>query len=199
MFNSTKKNDNIFPSTKRDSEPLDKRENTETTVGSQCVIKGNISNPSSLKFHGQLEGTINCGDYLVICKEAVIDGDIEADTAVLYGNLTGSIRADKVELKRCAQINGDIESYVFDMENGAFFNGNIKMLRPDEKIGRNENLTIRTDLEQGKKTKVKETDHKIASAFSSFNANSNTSNSHLGNDNEKGSGFIKSVLFDKKK
>jgi hypothetical protein len=197
MFNSTKKNDNIFPSAKRDSDSLEKRENTETTIGSQCVIKGNISNPSSLKFHGQLEGTINCGDYLVICKEAVIDGDIEADTAVLYGNLTGSIRADKVELKSCAQINGDIESYVFDMENGAFFNGNIKMLRPDEKINRTEKLTTRADLEKEKKTKVKEMDHKKEGATS--NANSNTSSSHFGSDNSKEPGFIKSVLFDKKK
>ncbi|MBN3859140.1 hypothetical protein GKC56_01075 [Neisseriaceae bacterium PsAf] len=175
MFNTNKRSD---------SEPIEKRENTETSIGSQCIIRGQIENPSSLKFHGHLEGSINCGDYLVICKEAIIDGDIEADTAVLYGSLTGSIRADKVELKSCAQIFGDIETYVFDMENGAFFNGNIKMLKPEEKINKTGVVTTRADLEKNKKN-TKSVSNKSSSTPTQ---------------NQKDSEFvIESALFEKKK
>ncbi|MCV2509052.1 MAG: polymer-forming cytoskeletal protein [Neisseriaceae bacterium] len=175
MFNTNKRSD---------SEPIEKRENTETSIGSQCIIRGQIENPSSLKFHGHLEGSINCGDYLVICKEAIIDGDIEADTAVLYGSLTGSIRADKVELKSCAQIFGDIETYVFDMENGAFFNGNIKMLKKKEKINKTGVVTTRADLEKNKKN-TKSVSNKSSSTPTQ---------------NQKDSEFvIESALFEKKK
>ncbi|MFH4356302.1 MAG: polymer-forming cytoskeletal protein [Neisseriaceae bacterium] len=150
MFNSNKRNDNTYTPTKKTSDSMERRENTETSVGSECIIKGKIENPSSLQFHGYLEGSINCGDYLVICKEAIIEGDIEADTAVLYGNLTGSIRADKVELKSCAQIYGDIETYIFDMENGAFFNGNIKMLKSEERISKSGPVATRENLHKVK-------------------------------------------------
>ena len=103
-----------------------------------------------MKFHGYLEGSLNCGDHVMICKEAVIDGDVEADAAVLYGKVKGTIRADKVELKSAAQIDGDIETYTFDMEKGAFFNGKIKMLKPEEKISKKGSLIPRSQLEKEK-------------------------------------------------
>lgn len=142
----------MFNSKRTDSpEMIEKRENTETSIGSQCIIRGQIENPSSLQFHGHLEGSIHCGDYLVICKEATIDGDIEADTAVIYGSLTGSIHADKVELKSCAQVKGEIETYVFDMEQGAFFNGSMKMLKPEEKISKTNKVIARDETDKNKK------------------------------------------------
>ena len=157
MFNSTKKNDNPFSSNPGSnsygsSSPsgYTGKENTETTIGSACVIKGTISNPSAMKFHGYLEGSLTCGDHVMICKEAVIDGDVEADAAVLYGKVKGTIRADKVELKSAAQIDGDIETYTFDMEKGAFFNGKIKMLKPEEKISKKGSLIPRSQLEKEK-------------------------------------------------
>ena len=75
MFNSTKKSDNPFSSSSSSSNSYGSsspsgytgKENTETTIGSACVIKGTISNPSAMKFHGYLEGSLNCGDHVMIC------------------------------------------------------------------------------------------------------------------------------------
>ena len=64
---------------------------TMITIGT--IVKGIITIAGGLHLEGTLEGDIICKGKVVIGPQGKVKGNVNCDTAVLYGLLQGDIRA----------------------------------------------------------------------------------------------------------
>src|SRR5689334_19333338 len=94
-------------------------------IGGSVLVKGDVVSKEDLVIDGQVQGTIELGDHnLTIGPDATVVADLVAKSVTVSGKVTGNvIGAAKVELKATGQIEGDITSPKFVMEDGAALSG----------------------------------------------------------------------------
>ena len=95
---------------------------TFSIIGSDVVIKGDISATVDLHVDGRIEGDIQCAS-LVQGEGSHIEGGITAETARLAGTVSGSITARELVVLRSAKINGDVHYDALTIEQGAQVEG----------------------------------------------------------------------------
>ena len=97
-------------------------------VGKSVVFKGELVSSEDMTLDGRVEGTISVRDHvLVVGPDADIHADITAKTIVIYGTVTGSIKAsDKVDVRDTGTINGDIVAPRVAVAEGADLHGRIE-------------------------------------------------------------------------
>jgi cytoskeletal protein CcmA (bactofilin family) len=98
-------------------------------LGSSVHIKGTISGSEDLQIDGQVEGAISLrGHGLTIGAGAQLHSEIDAREVVVYGKVTGNVRArDRVDVKTDGSIIGDISTARISIEDGAHFKGRIEI------------------------------------------------------------------------
>ena len=95
---------------------------TFSVIGSDVVIKGDISASADLHVDGTIEGDIKCAS-LVQGEGSTVSGAIVAETARLAGRVTGSITAKELVILKSAQIEGDVHYDALTIEQGAQVDG----------------------------------------------------------------------------
>jgi cytoskeletal protein CcmA (bactofilin family) len=102
---------------------------TMAMIGSTLHIKGEVRGKESLVIQGQVEGTIDLeGDKLIIGQEGRINATVHARSITIEGNLQGDVfGAERVMVKRTADVRGNISAPQVSMEEGAKFKGSIDM------------------------------------------------------------------------
>ncbi len=103
----------------------------QVSLGGSVVFKGELSGREDLLIEGQCEGTVNLEGYcLTIGSEGQVKSDIHARQVVVHGTVNGKISAtERVEIRRTGTVVGDIASPGVAIEDGAYFKGNIEILR----------------------------------------------------------------------
>lgn len=86
------------------------------------TITGKISSRGSVRIDGVVEGDVHVR-ALTLSRNAVIRGGVDAETAVIEGEVEGSLMADDVRLAPSARVRGDIVHKVLRVESGAEFDG----------------------------------------------------------------------------
>jgi len=102
---------------------------TFSVIGSDVTIKGDVSATADLHVDGRIEGDISCAS-LVQGETSAIEGSIEAESARLAGQLTGSIRARELVILRSARIEGDVHYDALTIEQGAQVDGRFSHREP---------------------------------------------------------------------
>jgi cytoskeletal protein CcmA (bactofilin family) len=103
-------------------------------VGPGMNVVGELVSQGSIRVEGAVRGTIRARSVMVV-RGGVVDGDVFAEQAVVGGEVTGSIVATKhLELQGTCAVSGEIVSPVqhLNVESGARFSGNIRMLEEGE-------------------------------------------------------------------
>lgn len=95
---------------------------TFSIIGSDVVIKGDVSASVDLHVDGRIEGDIQCA-ALVQGEGSHIEGAITAETARLAGTVSGSITARELVVLRSAKISGDVHYDALTIEQGAEVEG----------------------------------------------------------------------------
>jgi cytoskeletal protein CcmA (bactofilin family) len=95
---------------------------TFSIIGSDVLIKGDVTATADLHVDGRIEGDIQCAS-LVQGEASHIEGGITAETARLAGTVTGSITARELVVLRSARINGDVHYDALTIEQGAEVEG----------------------------------------------------------------------------
>jgi len=95
---------------------------TFSVIGSDVVIKGDISASADLHVDGKIEGDIKCSS-LVQGEGSHINGAIHAESARLSGKVEGSITARELTILKTAQIMGDVHYDALTIEQGAQVDG----------------------------------------------------------------------------
>jgi cytoskeletal protein CcmA (bactofilin family) len=109
----------------RESPPVAKpagNGSTFSVIGSDVVIKGDISATADLHIDGRIEGDIACAS-LVQGEGSHVEGAITAETARLAGSVSGSISARELVILRSARIHGDVHYDALTIEQGAEVEG----------------------------------------------------------------------------
>lgn len=103
-------------------------------VTQALAVKGEISGRGDLYVDGEMEGIVRLPDSLVtVGPNGCVAAEIEANEIVIEGQVKGSIRArTRVELRRTAQVTGDVVTHRIAIHEGARFNGKIDIVRPED-------------------------------------------------------------------
>lgn len=102
--------------------PMANGGSTFSVIGSDVVIKGNISASADLHVDGTVEGDIACAS-LVQGESSRVEGAIEAGTARLSGHVKGTITVRELVILRSAVIEGDVHYDALTIEQGAQVEG----------------------------------------------------------------------------
>jgi cytoskeletal protein CcmA (bactofilin family) len=101
----------------------------EATVISKGVkIEGKLSCSGNIRVDGNVKGDIISQGMVVVGENGQVNGQINADSISIGGNVTGTVRAkEKLSLDSKGNLKGDIIAKTLFVEVGAIFNGTSKM------------------------------------------------------------------------
>ena len=100
-------------------------------VGGTVRIEGEISGKQDMLVDGEIAGSIMLPEHTVtIGSEAHVQANIKAKNVVILGTVDGNIEAgDRIEVRSCCSLYGDIRSPRIMVENGAYIKGTIEVVR----------------------------------------------------------------------
>lgn len=98
-----------------------------TIISDGCKIDGDIVSSNSIKIDGVINGNVEAKQGVILGDTGRILGNVSAGEAIIFGQIQGNIRTQKLEIKSTGKIYGDIKTDSIEMEFGAVYNGNISM------------------------------------------------------------------------
>ncbi len=98
-------------------------------IGNGIEITGDIAFSDRLQVDGRVLGKITSeSGTLIIGESGQLDAKIDVGVCVIHGALNGNLTArTKIEIRRTGRVSGDVMTPVLLVEEGAIFNGVIKM------------------------------------------------------------------------
>jgi len=102
-------------------------------VGNSIVINGELSGGEDLTVQGRVEGKIELRDHvLTVGSHGRIKAQVTAKAIVVFGQVTGNLIAtEKVDIKECGSVEGDIVAPRVAIADGSHFRGSIDMQPKD--------------------------------------------------------------------
>jgi cytoskeletal protein CcmA (bactofilin family) len=100
-----------------------------TVIGKSVVIRGELSGNEDLYIDGDVEGTVTLPESrLTIGPNAQVKADLSAREVVVFGRLTGNVKATgRVELRQSALVKGDILAGRLSIEESAVLTGRVEL------------------------------------------------------------------------
>lgn len=106
----------------------------KTLIGEGCKVEGSFFVPTTTRIDGTIKGDLTGENGIVIGNQGKVEGNVCASEVIVYGTVKGNIEADRLELKRGANINGDINVNNLITEQGANFNGKCAMKSQEHNV-----------------------------------------------------------------
>jgi cytoskeletal protein CcmA (bactofilin family) len=107
------------------------KENVSTElnfIGKGTVIIGDIQTGSNLRIDGRVKGKVICKNTLTIGEGGEIEGDIQANNAIIGGKINGKIVVnEKLELESKSSLIGELKAKKLIIDEGAIFDGTSVM------------------------------------------------------------------------
>jgi cytoskeletal protein CcmA (bactofilin family) len=100
----------------------------ETVIGEGATIDGTIRSERSIRVRGAVQGEIECRQHVTIDESARVQARITAEQVTVLGEVNGSIvSTGRVEIASTARITGEVTAGTLVIQEGAFFEGSLKM------------------------------------------------------------------------
>lgn len=104
-----------------------------STISHGTTLNGDILSDNDLRIDGHIIGHIQCKAKVVLGESAVVDGDVAAANADVFGIVNGNVTTTELLcLKSKCVINGNISVGRLDIEANAVFNGTCNMNLPQQ-------------------------------------------------------------------
>ena len=105
--------------------------NAPSRVGNTVRIEGEIFCQQDMLVDGEIAGNIMVpGHTLTIGVEARVKANIKAKDVIILGTVDGNIEAgNRIDVRSCCSLHGDIRSPRITVENGACIKGTIEVVR----------------------------------------------------------------------
>ena len=95
----------------------------EVVIGSESVVRGELTSKGTVRIDGGFEGTISA-DCTIIGESGRVVGDITGKQLIIGGKITGNIRVTElVEIQPKGEVYGDIYTLRLTMAEGGVFEG----------------------------------------------------------------------------
>jgi cytoskeletal protein CcmA (bactofilin family) len=101
-------------------------------LGKSVIVKGQIFSREDLTIDGEVEGTVELQEHrLTVGPNGKVMATIKAREICVIGSVNGNVEAsDKIDIRKDAKLVGDIRTARIVIEDGAYFKGNIDIVRP---------------------------------------------------------------------
>ena len=98
-------------------------------IGRGIEVNGDISFADRLQVDGKTQGKLTSDSgTLIVGESARIEAQIDVGVCVVYGLVHGNLIArSKLEIRKTGRVLGDVSTPVLLVEEGAVFNGAIRM------------------------------------------------------------------------
>jgi cytoskeletal protein CcmA (bactofilin family) len=94
---------------------------------------GKIRSKGSVRIDGRIKGEVRCKQTVIIGQSASVQAKIEAETAIVSGEVNGDIHATKmITLDKNARVTGNLTTPGIVIEEGARLRGQILIGVEDE-------------------------------------------------------------------
>ena len=104
-----------------------------SVLGAGTSFNGKLSGSGGIRIEGAFEGEIELRGLLVIGESGRVTCEqIQAAVVVVAGVVKGNITSDKLEIRATGRVWGDVATAAFSTEEGAFLQGQITMMEPEE-------------------------------------------------------------------
>ena len=101
---------------------------SKNILSSDVELKGTLKFTGELTFDGKIDGDILSEGSLSLGDNAVVKGNITANSVVLRGKINGNVTAkEKIDIKTRTELFGDIRSSRLVMEEGVTFVGQTEV------------------------------------------------------------------------
>jgi cytoskeletal protein CcmA (bactofilin family) len=117
----------------RSSEPHYESSRTTAVLGKSVIVKGQILSREDLTIDGEVEGTVELQEHrLTIGPNGKVRASVKARELVVLGTIHGNVEtSDKIDIRKEAKLVGDIKTARIVIEDGAYFKGNIDIVRAE--------------------------------------------------------------------
>jgi cytoskeletal protein CcmA (bactofilin family) len=96
----------------------------DTKIAKSSTVTGNVEVIGTLLINGRIEGDVVSHDDVFIGKTAVINGDVTAKNAYVFGIIQGNVKTDgHIYLASSSKLFGDIVSQSINVEKGSIYRG----------------------------------------------------------------------------
>ncbi len=98
-------------------------------IGRGIEVKGDIAFADRLQVDGKINGKLTSDSgTLIIGESGQIEAQIDVGVCVVHGAIQGNLIArSKLEIRKTGRVHGDVITPVLLVEEGAVFNGAIRM------------------------------------------------------------------------
>ncbi len=101
--------------------------NMESILGKGSEFEGKLKFEGTVRVDGKFKGEVQSKGTLIIGEEAMLEGDVDVDSAVVGGKVEGNITVKtRLELHVPAIVTGNITAPVLIIQEGVSFNGNCQ-------------------------------------------------------------------------
>jgi cytoskeletal protein CcmA (bactofilin family) len=102
-------------------------------IGKSVVIKGQLYSREDLTIDGEVEGSVELPEHrLTVGPNGKVLAGITSRELIVMGTVHGNVQtADKLEIRKEAKLVGDIKTARIVIEDGAYFKGNIDIVRAE--------------------------------------------------------------------
>jgi cytoskeletal protein CcmA (bactofilin family) len=102
-------------------------------LGKSVIVKGQIYSREDLTIDGEVEGTVELQEHrLTIGPNGKVRASVKARELVVLGTIHGDVETtDKIDIRKEAKLVGDIKTARIVIEDGAYFKGNIDIVRAE--------------------------------------------------------------------
>ena len=102
-------------------------------LGKSVIVKGQIFSREDLTIDGEVEGTVELQEHrLTVGPNGKVLAGIKAREIIVLGTIHGNVETtDKIDIRKDAKLVGDIKTARVVIEDGAYFKGNIDIVRAE--------------------------------------------------------------------
>ena len=103
-------------------------EQGESVIGDGASLEGTVRSDGPIRVRGTVQGEIESKQRVVVEESAKVAARIVAENVTVLGEVNGSIEcAGRLEIASSARVTGEVTASTLVIQEGAFFEGNLKM------------------------------------------------------------------------
>jgi len=105
----------------------------QAALGKSVIVKGQIFSREDLTIDGEVEGTVELQEHrLTVGPNGKVVASVKAREVVVLGTIHGNVETtDKLDIRKDAKLVGDVKTARIVIEDGAYFKGNIDIVRAE--------------------------------------------------------------------
>jgi len=125
----------LLPEQRSTPSPAPVPQSKETTViGRGSRLEGTLAGSADMLIEGKVNGALEGTGRVVVAEAGVVEANLHARIVVVAGEVTGNVSAEeKIELQASATLKGNITAPRILIQEGATFEGEVRMAKPEKK------------------------------------------------------------------